>query len=91
MSSIIVLAVVCNIEQINTSSLMVNPLRSRMFEDPEGYGEGLKSPPPSRILKAMGSILTISCMCILHGVSHMFQLDFFSKICDFDHFTALSK
>ena len=46
MSSIIVLAVMCNIEQINTSSLMVNLLRSRMFEDPEGYGEGLKSPPP---------------------------------------------
>ena len=47
-------------------------------------GGGLKPPLPPTISKTIGSIFTISYMCILPGVSGMFQLEFLKKIRDYD-------
>ena len=44
-----------------------------------GGGGALKASPPPTISKTVGSIFTISYMCILPGVLGMFQLEFFKN------------
>ena len=60
-----------------------NPIRSWVFEtanDPGGGG-GFKSSPPHDLIRSFiqPSPHDISCMCILLGVSRMFQLEFKKK------------
>ena len=57
-----------------------NPIQSGVFEkvnDPGGGALNAHPPPLPTLSKTSLTIVTISCMSILAGVSRMFQLEFF--------------
>ena len=54
----------------------INPIRFGLFQTAKDPGGARKAPPPPTISKIIVSIFTISYMCILLGVSGMFQLEF---------------
>ena len=55
-----------------------NPIRSGVFEKVNDPGGGALKDPLT-ISKSIASIVTISCVCMLPGVSHIFQLEFFKN------------
>ena len=67
----------------------LNPIRSGLFQtanDPGGGG-GFKSPPPYDLKNQSSPYHT----CTFYQVFQASSNWNFSKICDFDHFTAISK